>query len=364
MSDFTFTARTSKASPQLFLHCAQGKHIKQALLTVRKAGQAQQEYLKIKLNDVLVSSYAIGGEEDVGPPEDAFSLNFVKIAYDYFAQKSDGSLHAATHARLGPVEERQDLIPAPTPPTAESAARLRELLAAAGFTGAGIARRLHATAEPIFTHPDLEVYRRRLAAEPDSLSTLIALLLVGDPVPARRAGGAAGRGRARRGTGRLAARARARRPARRPPDCLRPARRRGTGPRRGRAPAVRDARPPDRPGAGRARARPLHRERDPGAPALPPRRRGRRDRRQRARARVRRVQPRAQRRRQRRAAGGQPARAGCRRAVRLHRLQSALRRSLRTPSSPSATAAFPATGSARSSRAGCRPCSSPAASRR
>ena len=98
MSDFTFTARTSKASPQLFLHCAQGKHIKQALLTVRKAGQAQQEYLKIKLNDVLVSSYAIGGEEDVGPPEDAFSLNFVKIAYDYFAQKSDGSLHPATHA--------------------------------------------------------------------------------------------------------------------------------------------------------------------------------------------------------------------------------------------------------------------------
>ena len=103
MSDFTFTARTSKASPQLFLHCAQGKHIKQAVLTVRKAGQAQQEYLKIKLNDVLVSSYAIGGcEEDVEPPDDAFSLNFVKIAYDYFAQKSDGSL-APRHARgLGP----------------------------------------------------------------------------------------------------------------------------------------------------------------------------------------------------------------------------------------------------------------------
>ena len=183
MSDFTFTARTSKASPQLFLHCAQGKHIKQAVLTVRKAGQAQQEYIKMKLNDVLISSYTIGGEEDVGRPEDAFSLNFVKIAYDYFAQKSDGSLRPR-HARgLGPVEERQDLIPAPTPPTAESAVRLRELLAAAGYTGPGIARRLHAIAEPIFTHRDLEVYRRRLTAEPDSLSTLIALLLVGDPVP-------------------------------------------------------------------------------------------------------------------------------------------------------------------------------------
>ena len=64
MSDFSFTARTSKASPQLFLHCAQGKHIKQAFLTARKAGGSQQEYLKIKLNDVLVSSYAFGGGED------------------------------------------------------------------------------------------------------------------------------------------------------------------------------------------------------------------------------------------------------------------------------------------------------------
>ena len=57
------------------------------------------------------------------------------------------------------------------------------MLTAAGFTAAGIARRLHATTEPIFTHQDVEVYRRRLRAEPDGLSPLIALLLVGDPVP-------------------------------------------------------------------------------------------------------------------------------------------------------------------------------------
>jgi type VI secretion system secreted protein Hcp len=97
MSDFTFTARTSKASPQLFLHCAQGKHIKQAMLTVRKAGQAQQEYLKIKLNDVLVSSYALSGAEGEGT-HDAFSLNFVKLSFDYAPQKADGSLDAPVHA--------------------------------------------------------------------------------------------------------------------------------------------------------------------------------------------------------------------------------------------------------------------------
>jgi type VI secretion system secreted protein Hcp len=98
MSDFSFTARMSKASPQLFLHCAQGKHIKQAFLTARKAGGSQQEYLKIKLNDVLVSSYALGGSEAEVEPHDVFSLKFVKISYDYAPQKADGSLDAPIHA--------------------------------------------------------------------------------------------------------------------------------------------------------------------------------------------------------------------------------------------------------------------------
>ena len=56
MSEFSFTARTTKASPQLFLSCAQGKHLKEATVTVRKAGGSQQEYRIIKLNDVLVSA--------------------------------------------------------------------------------------------------------------------------------------------------------------------------------------------------------------------------------------------------------------------------------------------------------------------
>lgn len=98
MSDFSFTARTTKASPQLFLSCAQGKHIKQAFLTARKAGGSQQEYLKIKLNDVLVSSYALGGSEAEVEPHDVFSLKFVKISYDYAPQKADGSLDAPIHA--------------------------------------------------------------------------------------------------------------------------------------------------------------------------------------------------------------------------------------------------------------------------
>lgn len=49
------------ASPQLFLGCATGEHFKSATLTARKAGANQQEFLVIKLNDVLVSSYQNSG---------------------------------------------------------------------------------------------------------------------------------------------------------------------------------------------------------------------------------------------------------------------------------------------------------------
>ena len=39
MHDFHFTTRVNKASPLLFLSCATGKHLKQAILTARKAGR-------------------------------------------------------------------------------------------------------------------------------------------------------------------------------------------------------------------------------------------------------------------------------------------------------------------------------------
>lgn len=99
MQDFHFTAVMSKASPSLFLKCATGEHIKQAVLTARKAGGDQQDYLKITLTDVLISSYQIGGSNgDGGIPIDQFSLNFAKIEFEYRPQKADGGLDAPIKA--------------------------------------------------------------------------------------------------------------------------------------------------------------------------------------------------------------------------------------------------------------------------
>jgi type VI secretion system secreted protein Hcp len=57
MQDFHFTMRVNKASPTLFLACAQGDHIKNAILTCRKAGKKQQEFMKVTMSDCVVSSF-------------------------------------------------------------------------------------------------------------------------------------------------------------------------------------------------------------------------------------------------------------------------------------------------------------------
>jgi type VI secretion system secreted protein Hcp len=99
MEDVTFVMMVNKASPKMFLACANGQHIPNALLTCRKAGKEQQEYFKVKLTDVLISSCTIGGPHggEVLPVNNV-SLNFAKMEIEYKEQKADGSLGAATKA--------------------------------------------------------------------------------------------------------------------------------------------------------------------------------------------------------------------------------------------------------------------------
>ena len=94
MNDISFSMTVNKASPKLLLACANGSHIKEALLTCRKAGKEQQEYLKIKFTDLLVSSFQTGGSSGDVVPVDNITLNFAKIEYEYYPQKPDGTLDA------------------------------------------------------------------------------------------------------------------------------------------------------------------------------------------------------------------------------------------------------------------------------
>jgi type VI secretion system secreted protein Hcp len=97
MQDFHFVMRVNKASPKLMLACASGQHFKSALLTCRKAGKDQQEFLRFTFSDILVSSFQTGGTEAADIlPLDQVALNFSKIQVEYKEQKADGTLGAAT----------------------------------------------------------------------------------------------------------------------------------------------------------------------------------------------------------------------------------------------------------------------------
>lgn len=99
MQDFHFVMKQNKASPKLMLACASGEHIKKATLTCRKAGKEQQEFFKVTMDDLLVSSFQTGGSGQGGiVPTDQISLNYSKIQYEYKEQKTDGTLGAALKA--------------------------------------------------------------------------------------------------------------------------------------------------------------------------------------------------------------------------------------------------------------------------
>ena len=94
-NDFHFTHRVDKASPTLMRACATGEHIKDATITVRKAGKGQQEFLIIKMNDVIVTSVTDGDSEN--SRVETVSLAFAKVDLEYKPQKRDGSLDAGVH---------------------------------------------------------------------------------------------------------------------------------------------------------------------------------------------------------------------------------------------------------------------------
>ena len=91
VQDLSFTKYIDSASCPLLLAASNGKHYKEALLTVRKAGEHPVEYVKIKMEEVLITSLSTGGSGGEDRLTENVSLNFAKVSVDYTPQKDDGS---------------------------------------------------------------------------------------------------------------------------------------------------------------------------------------------------------------------------------------------------------------------------------
>ena len=90
--------RVDKASPLLMQACATGKHLNHATITHRIAGKRQQEYLIVKLEEVLISAVTHSGTADQPDMSaESVSLSFAKVHLEYRPQRPDGSLDAGIH---------------------------------------------------------------------------------------------------------------------------------------------------------------------------------------------------------------------------------------------------------------------------
>jgi|SRR5271165_1557344 len=98
VQDFHFSKYYDKASPKLFEACCTGKHIPKVVLTCRKAGGDQQEYLKVTMSEAIVSSLQNSGSGGDTLPSESVTLNFSKIEIEYKAQDEKGGLTGVVKA--------------------------------------------------------------------------------------------------------------------------------------------------------------------------------------------------------------------------------------------------------------------------
>lgn len=90
VQDISFTKYIDKSTTDLMLACCNGKHIPEAILTVRKAGENPLEYLKITMSDLLISSVSTGGSGGEDRLTENVTLNFGKVKVDYAEQTEKG----------------------------------------------------------------------------------------------------------------------------------------------------------------------------------------------------------------------------------------------------------------------------------
>jgi type VI secretion system secreted protein Hcp len=92
VQDISFTKPIDRSTPNLMKFCCAGGHFKSAVLTIRKAGGKKPiEYLKITMNNVIISSMSTGGSGGEDRLTENVTLNFGEFKLEYTPQKADGT---------------------------------------------------------------------------------------------------------------------------------------------------------------------------------------------------------------------------------------------------------------------------------
>ena len=90
--DLSFTKYIDSASNALMISLAKGTHIPKVTLLARKAGEGQQKYLTIDMEEVMVTSVSTGGSGGEDRLTENVTLNFGKVTFAYTPQDSKGTV--------------------------------------------------------------------------------------------------------------------------------------------------------------------------------------------------------------------------------------------------------------------------------
>lgn len=91
VEDVHFEHYIDKSSPNLLQYCLTGKHIPEAVLTVRKAGGSPLEYLRLTLQEIIITAVYPVYYNTMRAPREAVSLAFSRVKMDYVLQNAEGS---------------------------------------------------------------------------------------------------------------------------------------------------------------------------------------------------------------------------------------------------------------------------------
>ncbi|RYZ08176.1 MAG: type VI secretion system tube protein Hcp [Myxococcales bacterium] len=90
--DIEIRKLVDKASPVLYKLCCSGAHIASADLYVRKAagGNDALEYLVIHFDDLIITSFDLGGQPKADQIDETVRINYSKVTIKYTPQDNKG----------------------------------------------------------------------------------------------------------------------------------------------------------------------------------------------------------------------------------------------------------------------------------
>ncbi len=91
VQDFSVTKYVDKSTPNIMQKCCTGKHYDKVIFIARKAGDKPLEYVKLTMEEVIVTSANTGGGVGEEQVTENITLNFARYKYEYTPQTASGA---------------------------------------------------------------------------------------------------------------------------------------------------------------------------------------------------------------------------------------------------------------------------------